>query len=302
LSKLFTLGTLFKDRKRNTLSSQDAETTQLRNKPKNEIFWNEKKKKSNSQRKCRIKEKPKNRCFKKRLIIQTKSSSTINTEAKCNFHNHKQIISETFYELNIQVKATEKIVFNLCSTQDAAPFRKYKQTVDMFNILQGETIPMACSSFFSIILNKQPAEWDKNNYLSSSLCLFGKQFRNVRKNDLPPQVAEPNQLKNGFMKKLLKRKKLYQRWKINQGIEAEKRQAEIVLWKEEKHQLSELKFLLVDLIMEFFVLFKKHEFLPKNFSTGGERSSLENIGTIFIAQKFHWTNGYCVSPSSLDDD
>jgi hypothetical protein len=66
-SKLFHLGTLFKDRKRYTLSSQDAETTQLRNKQENEIFLNEKKR-SNSQRKCRIKEKPKNKCFNEKLI------------------------------------------------------------------------------------------------------------------------------------------------------------------------------------------------------------------------------------------
>jgi hypothetical protein len=71
-SKLFQLGTLFKDRKRNTLSSQDAETTQLRNKPENGIFVNEKKKKSNSQRKCRITEKTKSKCLNERLIIQTK--------------------------------------------------------------------------------------------------------------------------------------------------------------------------------------------------------------------------------------
>jgi hypothetical protein len=122
-SKLFQLGTLFKDRKRNTSSSQDAETIQLRNKPENELFLNEKKR-SNSQRKCRIKGKPKNRCFNNRLTIQTKSSLTIDIEAKYNSHNHKQFISETFYEQHNRVEATEKIVFNLCSTQDAAPFRK----------------------------------------------------------------------------------------------------------------------------------------------------------------------------------
>jgi hypothetical protein len=93
------------------------------------------------------------------------------------------------------------------------------------------------------------------------------------------------------MKKLLKRKRLRQRRKVNQGIEAEKHQAGIVFWKEKEHQLSELKFLLVDLTVKFFVLFKKPEFLPKNFSIGEERSSSENIGIIFIALKLHWTNG-----------
>jgi hypothetical protein len=102
-------------------------------------------------------------------------------EAKYNFHNHRQIISKTFYEQNNQVDATEKIVLNLCSTPDPAPLGKYKQTMDMSNILQGETIPMACSSLFSIILNKQSAGWDKNNYLSSSLYLLEKQFRNIKR-------------------------------------------------------------------------------------------------------------------------
>jgi hypothetical protein len=77
---------------------------------------------------------------------------------------------------------------------------------------------------------------------------------------LSPQAAEPNQLKNRFMKKFLKRKRLHQRRKVNQGIEEEKHQAGIVYWKEKEHQSSELKFLLLDLIVKFLVLFKKPEF------------------------------------------
>jgi hypothetical protein len=56
---------------------------------------------------------------------------------------------------------------------------------------------------------------------------------------------------------------------------------------------------LSDLIVEVFVV-EKPEF-PKNFFTGGGRSSLENIGTIFIALQLHWSNGYCISSSSSDD-
>jgi hypothetical protein len=69
------------------------------------------------------------------------------------------------------------------------------------------------------------------------------------------------------MKKFLKRKRLPQRRKVNQGIEAEKRHAGIVFWKEKEQQSSELKFLLVDLIVEFFVLFKKLNFYPRNSHT-----------------------------------
>jgi hypothetical protein len=47
-----------------------------------------------------------------------------------------------------------------------------------------------------------------------------------------------------------------------------------------------LMFLDADLITGFSVLIKKPEY-PKNFSTGGERSSLNNIGTIFIALRLH---------------
>jgi hypothetical protein len=57
--------------------------------------------------------------------------------------------------------------------------------------------------------------------------------------------------------------------------------------------------LLSDLIMEVFVMGKPDN--PKNFCTGGKRSTLKNIGTIFIAVQLHWSNGYCISTSSSDD-
>jgi hypothetical protein len=73
-----------------------------------------------------------------------------------------------------------------------------------------------------------------------------------------------------------------------------------IYWKEKLYQLNELTFLLIYLIAEFFVLGEKPE-CPKNFSTGRERSSLKDIGTIFIALPLHWSNGYCTSLSSSDD-
>jgi hypothetical protein len=65
------------------------------------------------------------------------------------------------------------------------------------------------------------------------------------------------------------------------------------------YQRDVLKLLLWELIAEIFVFCMPDN--PKNFSTGGERSNLKNIGTIFIALQLHWSNGYCVSPSSSDD-
>jgi hypothetical protein len=56
---------------------------------------------------------------------------------------------------------------------------------------------------------------------------------------------------------------------------------------------------MADFIVEVFVV-DKPEF-PKNFSTGGERSILDNIGTNFITLQLHWSNGYCISPTSSDD-
>jgi hypothetical protein len=96
-SNLIRLGNKFKDGKRNTLPSQDAETIQLRNKPENEIFLNDKKKVS-SQKKFRIRKKLNNLCLKN-SSSQTRPP-TIEAEVEDNFHIHKQIIPEIFYEPN----------------------------------------------------------------------------------------------------------------------------------------------------------------------------------------------------------
>jgi hypothetical protein len=56
---------------------------------------------------------------------------------------------------------------------------------------------------------------------------------------------------------------------------------------------------LSDLNVEALVV-GKPKFL-KNFCTGGERSTLKNIGTISIAIQLHWSNGYYISSSSSDD-
>jgi hypothetical protein len=71
------------------------------------------------------------------------------------------------------------------------------------------------------------------------------------------------------------------------------------IWKERDNQPNDWEAWMSDLIVEVFVV-GKPEF-PKNFSTRGERSILDNIGTIFITLQLHWSNGYCVSLSSSDD-
>jgi hypothetical protein len=292
---LIRLGNKFKDGKRNTLPSQDADIIQLRNKPENEIFLNEMKE-VNSHKKSRRRKKSNNLCLKN-SVSQTKPP-TIEEEVEDNFYIHKQIISEIFYEPNDQVRATEKVVSNTSSTQDAAPFRMYKHIVNMSNNLQGETIPMACPNLLLIILNKTPTEWDNKNYLSSNFYLLEEMFKNIRRNELPTQAAEPNQLMKKFGVKFLEMflEKFYQKRKIHQEKEAEKYQARIV------NQKRELELLVVNLIVEVFMLFKKPEFIPQNSSFRiGERSDLKSIGNIFIALKLHRTNGYCISSSSSDD-
>jgi hypothetical protein len=80
------------------------------------------------------------------------------------------------------------------------------------------------------------------------------------------------------------------------------REEEDEIFIEEKKGINQLFPLLLnhsDVNLEALVM-GKPEF-PKNFSTGGERSSLENIGTIIIALQPHWSNGYCISSSSSDD-
>jgi hypothetical protein len=64
-------------------------------------------------------------------------------------------------------------------------------------------------------------------------------------------------------------------------------------------QLYDWKAWLSEVIVEVFIVGKPDN--PENWSTGGERSNLENIETIFIALQLHWSNGYCISSSSLDD-
>jgi hypothetical protein len=65
------------------------------------------------------------------------------------------------------------------------------------------------------------------------------------------------------------------------------------------HQPYDWETWISDLVVEVFVVGKPDN--PENLSTGGERSSLEKIGTIFIALQLHWSNGYCISSSSSDD-
>jgi hypothetical protein len=66
----------------------------------------------------------------------------------------------------------------------------------MSNIIQGETIPMACSNFFLYQLNNQPLEASNNNYLSSNLFQLGTLFKDRKRYTLSLQDAETIQLRN----------------------------------------------------------------------------------------------------------
>jgi hypothetical protein len=91
--------------------------------------------------------------FRNIMNMENQIKSKLITEAerrKIN-SNHKQGISNISLKQSNQVAATEKIVLNLCSNQESVPLRKHKQTENMS----------------SNILNKQPFELDKNNYLLS---------------------------------------------------------------------------------------------------------------------------------------
>jgi hypothetical protein len=74
-----------------------------------------------------------------------------------------------------------------------------------------------------------------------------------------------------------------------------------ILFEKEKRssQPNDWEAWISELIVEVFVVSKSDN--HKNFCTGGERSSLKNIGTIFIVLQLHWSNGDCISSSSSDD-
>jgi hypothetical protein len=185
--------------------------------------------------------------FRNITNIENQIKSKLTTEAerrKINFNLKQGILSKSLKQLN-QVAVTEKIALNLCSNQEAAPERKQKQTENMSNIIQDETIPMAFPSFFLYQLNNHSSEENNNNYLSINFYLLEELFRSIRRNNLPTQVAEPNQLKKKFLVKFLEKflEKFYQKRRIHQEREAERHQSRIV------NQKCELEFLFVNLIV-----------------------------------------------------
>jgi hypothetical protein len=127
---------------------------------------------------------------------QIRMKSITETERrKINFNLKQDISSTSLKQLN-QITATEKIVLNSRSYQEAVPKRKQKQTENMSNNKQGETIPMACSSLFSYQMNNQPLEAINNNYSSSNLFQLGTLFKDRKRNNLFSQDAETTQLIN----------------------------------------------------------------------------------------------------------
>jgi hypothetical protein len=144
--------------------------------------------------------------------------------------------------------------------------------------LRGETITMACSYFFEKSRNNQ----QEKLFYSIQKFRLKHSFRSGK-------LRRKEKVKFIWLDKNMKKLKFKEG--ENEFLVRERR--------EEIDQLLVLVFWLSDLDVEAFVV-SKPEF-PKNFSTGGERNSLENIGTIFIALQLHWSNDYCISSSSWDD-
>jgi hypothetical protein len=146
---------------------------------------------------------------------------------------------------------------------------------------------MACSCFFRNLRKIQEDDLVHSiqNIGLKQILISGK-LRRKRK--LSEYEEESNWL-NKFMRRICTRLKNKKKW-----IRFLERGKEEVV-----NKLSVWMPWLSDLIVEVFVM-GKPEF-PKNFCTDRKRSSLENIGTIFIALQLHWSNGYCISSSSSDD-
>jgi hypothetical protein len=145
----------------------------------------------------------------------------------------------------------------------------------MSSNLPGETVPMACSCFFGKLRNNHKVYSIYSIQKRKSKYSFGE--------EIIKQRGKSIWLEKNIMRKLF-------------------REEEDEIFIEEREGTNQLFVLLwkrSDLDLEAFVE-GKPEF-PKNFSTGGERSILKSIETIFIALQLHWSNGYCISPSSSDD-
>jgi hypothetical protein len=166
---------------------------------------------------------------------------------------------------------------NLYSNPLALPLDVFLSENMSINILS-ETIPMACSCFFE----------NSRNIQQENLVYLIWKFR---------------------LKHLLRSGKLRRREVVKLNWPDENMNWKYLEEKEDKffirnervgnNQLIVLVFWLSDLNVEAFVV-GKPEF-SKNFCTDGERSTLKNIGTIFIVLQLHWSNGYCISSSTSFD-
>jgi hypothetical protein len=137
----------------------------------------------------------------------------------------------------------------------------------MSNIIRGETIPMACSCFFSLKRNTQFFQKSSNNFSKQTMLkqLFRSRNTTSRK-EAEKEYTDMNKRFEIFWRKLIVKLKSLIKEILFGGGKRGSQQYDWEPW------LSEV-------IVEVFVVGKPDN--PKNFCTGGKRSILENIGTIF---------------------
>jgi hypothetical protein len=206
------------------------------------------------------------------LIIERKQNTTI--------FDNKWIILKKIYEAiegnnNLHSEYLEQPLEGSFAESTAVNF-------------QCEIIPVECSCF-------SYQSW--NNFMKHLRLIFsnnsfkgsiGSGNKNSNKDDVCSMNKEAKRSKfETFVKECLNKFRSYQGY---------------VYFEEEKniHPPFVLLFLDANFITGFSVLIKKPE-LPQKFSTEEEQSSPNDIGTIFIVLQLHWSNGYCISPSSSDD-
>jgi hypothetical protein len=168
--------------------------------------------------------------------------------------------------------------FNTIPHNNAPPI-EVSSTDVRSSIRRGETILMVWHCFFSLIRNVFSNL--TNQFSKRSKQSFSDGFESEKEYHTSREVRIR-----------IFWKKLFIKWKsLIRGI--------LFGGGKRGYQPYDWETWISDLVVEVFVVGKPDN--PKHLSTKGERSSLENIGTVFITLQLHWSNGYCISTSSSDD-
>jgi hypothetical protein len=164
--------------------------------------------------------------------------------------------------------------YNFYSNQFAEPKEVSLQTLSTASNLQGETIPMTCSCFFTYEWNS-PQELFVSKYFQKQILLkqifrSGTTMLKEKRKKFCSILEDALQNRDEILfKKLFFKFKKY--WK------------KLIYCKEKVHQPTVLMLLIISLIAESFVLGQKPESF-QNFSTNAVWSGVKSIGTIFFFQ------------------